>query len=183
MITAGTHKVESILSCFIGESPTKKTAYFCLELQLENGETIDWIAWLSDKDEKAIAAANRNVETLKRLGYLKPAIEEMANPKNEMTDLFGDPEDKVSIVVEIKEFTKGNGTTGERPEIKYVNVGESNSSNLTKFDHKTAVVKFKTLPFNGTLKKLLSGEKLPSKPKATPPPLETPGFVDADVPF
>lgn len=161
VLQAGTYKVEKILSAFIGESPEKKTAYFQLEFELENGETIDWVAWLSTATEKGLEAANRHIETLKKLGYKSDKISDMADEKKSIEDLFGAPEDEVKVVTEVE--TYGEHGQHERAIVKFVNVGEV--SGLTKFDHKQAVAKFKSLPFDGTLKKLKSGEKLPPRAK------------------
>lgn len=164
MLTAGTHKVTHIAGCFLGESPEKKTPYIQLEFVTETGESIDWIAWLSTATESGVAAANKHIETIKKLGYKSDKISDMADPSKSVEDLFGDAEDEINIVVEMEVFDTQNGSK-ERPIVKWVNVGFQ--SGLTKFDHKQAVVKFKSLPFDGVLKKLKSGEKLPPKAKAT----------------
>lgn len=162
VLQAGTYKVEKILSAYLGESPEKKTAYYQLEFQLENGTTIDFIAWLSTATEKGLAAANRHIETLKKLGYKSDKLSDMADEKKGIEDLFGPAEDEIKIVTEVE--TYGEHGQHERAIVKFVNVGEQSS--LTKFDHKQAVVKFKSLPFDSTLKKLKSGEKLPPREKA-----------------
>lgn len=162
MLQAGTYKALKVLSAYIGESPEKKTAYFEIEFELENGETISWIAWLSTATDKGIAAANRHVETLKKLGYKSDKLSDMADEKKSIEDLFGKPEDEVKLVIEVE--TYGDHGDKERSVVKFVNVGEM--SGLTKFDHKQAVAKFKSLPFDSTLKKLKAGEKLPPREKA-----------------
>lgn len=159
---AGTHTATKVLAAYLGESPEKKTPYFEIEFELKDGTSIGWVAWLSTASENAIAAANRHIQTLKKLGYKRDKLSDMADEKLGIEDLFGQPEDEIKLVIEMETYEAG-GETKERAIVKFVNIGYD--SGLTKFDHKQAVTKFKSLPFDGTLKKLKAGEKLPPAPK------------------
>lgn len=173
MLTAGTYVAKKIVSAFIGESPEKKTPYFSVEFEVDNGqggvEYLEWVAWLSQAGDKAIAATNRHLKTLVDLGFKGDKLSDLADEKKGIEDLFGPASDEIKLVVEVVNY--GENNQHEKNEVKFVNVG--NQSNLTKFDHKTAVTKFKSLPFDGTLKKLRSGEKVVTKAEKKDPPADT----------
>jgi len=77
-------------------------------------ERLNWVAWLSDK------AIDNSLKTLVEvLGY-------NGNDSVDANGMLTDPnalvwDREVSLVVEIEDYTKQDGTTGQSPKIKWVN--------------------------------------------------------------
>lgn len=152
MIAEGTYSAK-VIGCFTGESSEKKTPFYGIEFQTVNGETIYWMAYLTDtsfvKDGEETTPAKENMKTLVKLGFKGRSIADLSDASKPIDELFNDVEG-IKIVVEHEEFDKEDGTTGTSAKVKYVNIGYGPA----KFDHKQAVVKFKSLGLDGELLKL-----------------------------
>lgn len=179
MLSEGTHKVK-IVGCFTGESTEKQTPYYGIEFETKEGETINWIAYLSNsnftKDGKETTLAKENMKTLLKLGFQGRSISDLSDTSKSVNELFSDVQE-ISVVVEHEEYTKQNGDIGTTAKVKWVNVGYGPQ----KFDHKQAVVKFKSLNLDGDLL-ALKKEFGVKTAKQESKPVE-PEFNSEDIPF
>jgi hypothetical protein len=188
MIAEGSHSVRRIIAAFTGESAEKKTPYYGVEFETVDGETIFWIAYLTDstfvKDGKETTLAKENMKTLVKLGFAGRSLADLSDTNKDVEDLFNVVEG-IKIVVEHEEFDKEDGTTGTSAKVKFVNIGYGPA----KFDHKQAVVKFKSLGLDGELLKLQKelGTNKGSSKKKDEKQEDTSGsdsdFTADDIPF
>ena len=169
---AGNHKVK-IIGCFLGLSKEKKTKYFGIEFENDEGKTIENLFYLTE------ATQDRNMDKLLELGYQSKDIVDMANPKLSIDDLFDQP-DGIELVIE-DEFYQGNDDTiRSRPIVKWVNVGFSGHD---KLDLGGAVNAFSGSAFNGILMQKRSGKKTVKKEVAKKPEVQIEEIITDDHPF
>lgn len=167
MISEGNHKVK-VVGCFTGESAEKKTPYYGIEFETKDGESINWLAYLTDtsfmKGGKETTMKKENMKTLVQLGFCGRSLADLSNTEKKISELFNEV-DGINILVEHEEYT--NEETGEvktAAKVKFVNVGYGPN----KFDHKQAVVKFKSLGLDGELLKLQKELGVKSTKKSEP---------------
>lgn len=178
MLTAGTYKAKKITDFFMAESKEKKTPFFGITFELENNEKATWTVYLHEEfsSDKQKEMAEKNMETLVLLGYKGTRIAELADDTLEVSDLFDDFYDDVNIVIEMESYEK-DGQTKQTPKIKWVNVGPGNG--FTKIDKKQAVVKTKSMIYDGAM--ALARKSAPKK--AEKKPVESKDFTDSEIPF
>ncbi len=171
----GVNKNVKIISCYIGESKEKKTPFFGLEFQNDEGETIEKDFYLTEKTQE------KNLELLIDAGYKGKSLADMADPKFSVSDLFGAPKDELSVTVIDEPYTDSEGNEQTRKAVQWFNVGYKGK---TKADHQSAKLIFKNSSFDGLLSKIKKGEVKPSasKPKESMQ-ADPPGVDESDVPF
>ena len=166
---AGTHKNVKIVGCFTGESKEKKTPYYGIEFENQQGESIEHVFYLSEKTKE------RNVDTLIQMGFRAKKISDLSNPKMTIPEIFGEPLDEISLVVVDEEYTNKEGEVKTKQVVQWVNVG--NLGGASKVDHPTAVKIFDSSSLQGLLASKRQG-------KPTPKPMNTEKLVDnEDLPF
>jgi len=145
----------------MGESSEKQTPYFGIEFELESGESIDHVFYLTDtkvkQGNKEVSLKDKQLETLLRMGFIASKITDIADESKSIDDLFGPITDPINLVVAHEEFTTDDGEIKKSAKVKYVNVGYK--SNITKFDHKQAVAKFSGLNLDGNMMSLRKNMK------------------------
>ena len=167
----GTHKVK-IIGCFLGLSKEKKTKYFGIEFENDEGETIEHLFYLTE------ATQDRNTDKLLELGYQSKNIVDMANPKLSIDDLFDQP-DNIELVIEEEFYQGSDGSTRSRPIVKWVNVGFSGHE---KLDLGAAINAFAGSAFDGMLMEKRSGKKTVKKEVVKKPEKQEEIITD-DHPF
>jgi hypothetical protein len=175
MLQAGIYKATRIKECFIAESKEKKTPYFGLVFELENNQEVTWSVYLSEtfSTEKAREMAEKNMETLALLGYKGSKLADMADDDLSIKDLFDDFYDEVAITIEMETYEK-DGKVKEIPKVKWVNVGVNGGH--IKLDKKQAVIKTKSLIYDGAF--LKAKKALPERKKPA-----APSFDNEEIPF
>ena len=178
MLTAGTYKAKRITDFFMAESKEKKTPFFGITFELENNEKATWTVYLHEDftSDKQKEMAEKNMETLVLLGYKGTRIAELADDTLEVSDLFDDFYDDVNIVIEMESYEK-DGKTKETPKVKWVNVGSGNG--FTKIDKKQAVVKTKSMIYDGSLAKSRKNAPTRAEKKTE----ESKDFTADEIPF
>jgi hypothetical protein len=176
MLQAGNYKATRIKECFIAESKEKKTPYFGIVFELENKEEATWTVYLAEnfQSDKQREMAEKNMETLAMLGYKGSRLADMADDALEISDLFDDFYDDVSITIEMEQYEK-DGVTKETPKVKWVNVGSKGGH--IKLDKKQAVVKTKSLIYDGAF--LKAKKALPERAEKK----KGNDFTESDIPF
>ena len=142
-----------------GQSKEKQTPFYVLDFEDEEGETIQYIAYLTEGTKE------RQLKVLAELGYQGKSLADMASDKP-VSDLFPELEEPVYVVVEEEEYTNNEGEIKKRKIAKWVNVGDKGG--VSKLDHKQAVIVCKALSFDGDLAQLRS--KISPKIKTTEAP-------------
>lgn len=132
-----------------GVSKEKQTPFYVLDFENEEGESIQYIAYLTDGTKE------RQLGVLADLGFQGKSLADMASDKA-VTELFPELEEPIYVVVEEEEYTNASGEIKQRKIAKWVNVGDRGGVN--KLDHKQAVVVCKSLSFDGDLQ-MLRGKK------------------------
>ena len=140
---AGKHKNVKIIGAFLGESKEKKTPYFGIEFQNQDGETIEHAFYLTEKTQ------DRQIETLAKMGYKGKSISDMANPKLKISDLFNAPVEPIELAVIEEEYTTEDGEIKTKTVVQWVNIGSKGG--LSKLDHGAAMVLFQSKAFDGLL--------------------------------
>ena len=166
MINEGTYKAK-IIGCFTGESKEKKTPYYGLEFELEDNQTIDFVAYLTENTYE------RQIQTLIDVGYVGKKMASLSNPELTIEDMFNDV-GPISLVIEHEEYTTDKGEIKKKAVIKWVNM----SGGPAKFDYEQSVKTFKGLSFDGHLMRMNKGAKK-VEPKALVPEV----IEDDDIPF
>ena len=174
-ISAGTYKAK-IVGAFVGESKEKKTPYYGLELELENGESIDSIHYLTEGTKE------RALKTLVDVGFKMNHIHDLADTSKSIGDLF-DSRDDISVVIELESYQDANGVDKQKPVVKWVNVG--GKGNVTKFDKAQAVRTFAGLTLDGDLARIKKGGYVPQQKAApaTAPAIDNPDYAPDQIPF
>ena len=168
MIAEGNYKCR-IVGCYLGESAEKKTPYFALELRLESGEQIDFVAWLTEKTTASHFTA------LVECGFLGTKLEDLANPKLTVPDLFESKE--VNAMVGHETYISKTGEEKVKAVVKFL--GDGNSG-LKRFTHEEAIVKFKSYSFNGELMSIMKNMGI----KKPAPKVEVvKDFEESELPF
>lgn len=180
MIEQGKHKVK-IASCFTGESSEKKTPYYGIEFEIVGTtQSIFWLAYLSDtefiKNGKKTTLKNENLLTLKAMGFKGRSLSDMSDDSKEVSDVFMDIKDDITIMVEHEEYTTNDGEIKTAAKVKYVNIG---SQGPARFDHEQARVKFKSV--DGDLLRIMNNGPKPQEAETKPETSES--FSSDDVPF
>jgi hypothetical protein len=160
----------------VGESKEKKTPYYVIGFENEEGESIDYIAYLTEN------TAERQLKVLADLGYKGKSLADMADTNKKVSDLFPALEEAIYVVVEEEGYTTDDGIQKTRKVAKWVNVGERGG--VSKLEHKQAVTVFKALSFDGDLARIRQGQAAPKaakKPDTKPAPNSD--FVADDIPF
>ena len=186
----GKHENVKIIGCGTGESGgDKKTPYFTLEFENQDGDSIESIHYLTEKTKA------RNLELLAKLGFKGKRLSDLSNPKFKISDLFGEADDVVSITVKEEQIIKNDEPQWKdeaqtvpkmRKIVEWVNVGEP--AGLSKFDHEQSVAKFKELPYDADLMDIMKNRKKAAPKAKTETKKEEPKqsedtFADDDVPF
>lgn len=179
---AGIHKDVKIVGSYTGMSPEKKTPFIAIEFENEEGESMDWVAWLTPKTDEKEGTAKRVLTTLVEIGFIGKSLADLSDPKKKMSDLFSAETpsgETIDLVVEDETYEDSEGNEKVKQIIKWVNVG--NQGGLSKFDHATAVTTFKSLSFDGDLIGIKKDIGKPKSKTATEkkPPKETTAPVDA----
>jgi hypothetical protein len=141
-----------IVDMGFGQSKEKQTPFYVLDFENEEGETIQYVAYLTD------ATKERQLGVLADLGYQGKSLADMASDKK-VSDLFPELEEPIFVVVEEEEYQNDKGELKKRSVAKWVNVG--NKGGVNKLDHKQAVVICKSLSFDGDLAQLRSKRPAP----------------------
>lgn len=183
MIDQGSHRVK-VVGCFTGESLEKKTPYFGVEFETvsDSPQSIYWTAYLTEskftkKDGKETTLKDENLKTLLALGFQGRSLSDLSDENKQVSDLFLDIADPINVVIEHEEYTTDDGEVKTSAKVKYVNIGYGGPK---RFDHKQAVVKFKSV--DGDLLRLKNNSP---KPEAAPKQEEVVNtdFVADDIPF
>jgi len=172
---AGTHKGVVIVEAFTGVSGVKNTPYYGIEFENDEGESIEYVAYLTDNTKE------RALGTLIDLNFLGKSIADLSDTKKSMSDLFGPTDEPISLVIEDESYQDKDGNTKIKQVVKWVNVG--NKGGISKADHATAITTFKSLSFDGDLMKMKKDGKKPAAKKAEKPKVEDSSFADSDIPF
>lgn len=153
---AGNHLNVKLIDAGLGESPEKKTPFIKVVFQNQENESITHYLWLSD------AARDRAIDTVIKLGFMGKKLSDLANSALTVDDLFGEPADRIDLVVEKEEYTNNDGEIKSRTVVKWVNIG---SGGMPEFNHEKAKSVFDGEVFDGLLreKRRLSGEPKPKK--------------------
>ena len=182
----GTFKAK-ISDAFMGVSKEKRTPYFCIMFKTEDGTEYPWQVYLHNNfsNEQAKEVAQKNIETVARLGFKGSRISDLA--EGTIDDLFAKIDDDIKIVVDEEKYEKkdkdgtvlldesGNPQFGTKFFVKFVNVG----TGYEKIDKKQAVVLTKSLPYDGWLAPAKKNNPIkPENQNKT-----TAGFTTDDIPF
>ncbi len=170
----GVHKGIKIIGCYIGESKEKKTPFFGLEFENDEGETIEKDFYLTEKTQE------NNIQLLMDAGYKGKSLADMADPKLSVSDLFGPAKDEMSVTVIEEPYTDGEGNEKTRIAVQWFNVGYKGK---TKADHQTAKQIFKNSSFDGLFAKMKKGEPGPKKAMEEKAKNVAENAVDDEVPF
>ena len=139
---AGIHRVK-VVGCFVGQPKEKKTHYFGIEFETENGESIEHAFYLTDKTK------DKNIDTLLGMGFVGKTIADMANPELSVRDLFVQPDEQLTITIIDEAYTNTLGENKIKKVVQWVNVGKP--FGLEKATHGQAVQMFASTIFDGLL--------------------------------
>lgn len=168
MLDAKNYKV-TIVGSFTGESAEKKTPYYGLELETACGEFIEYVAYLTDK------TAKRQLETLKKAGFVGNKLSDLSNDKLDMEELFNIIP-TLSATIEHEEYTNKDGEIKVKAVVKWLNDG---SFGAEKADHAKSVQIFANSKYDGMMKQMKNTVKT-KKEEAKPEGSE---IADEDLPF
>lgn len=170
----GVHKNVKIVGCYVGESQEKKTPFFGLEIQTEEG-TIEKDFFLTSTTQE------KSIQLLIDAGYKGKSLADMADPKLSIQDLFGESKDELNITVIDEEYTAKDGTSKTRQVVQWFNVGYGNQK--SKADLASAKVIFKNSSFDGLFAKMKKGEPGPKQERKNNDKKIAENAQDDDVPF
>jgi len=182
----GINKKIKIIGCSTGKSSEKKTPFFALEFQNEEGEVIEGTFYLSEKNKEGkdnVKNVKKTLQTLVNAGYLRKSLTDMSDPKLKLSDLFGEPTDEINITIKDASYPhKETGEMVEKQEVQYFNVGYGGG--LSKADHAESKMIFKNTKFDGFLSQLKKGDRpvIPAKPKESMQ-ADNQDFTSDDIPF
>ena len=148
---AGKYKVKRISDCFMGLSKEKKTPFYALTFELENGGSITHTEYLVSNEH-----SHKKMEQLLALGFIGSRLADLADEDMTVDMLFGKPDDDIYLTVELEAYEK-NGEIKYTPKVKWINIGEG----VNKIDKKTAMVVLKSMPFDGFLAVARKGRPAP----------------------
>ena len=146
----GENKKCKIIGCFVGESKEKKTPYYGIEFENQEGESIEHAFYLSDKTKE------KNIALLIEMGFVGKSFADLANPKFTVDQLFATIQDDINVVIDEEPYQRADGTTGLKKIVKWVNVG---SIGLSKADYATAVMIAKNNSFEGLIVEFRKNKK------------------------
>lgn len=170
----GVYKKVKIIGCYIGESQEKKTPYFGLEIQTDEG-TIEKDFYLTPNTQE------KNIQILLDAGYKGKSLTDMADPKLSIDDLFGIPKDELNITVAEESYDDKEGNPKTRMVVQWFNVGYGGQK--SKADHAGAKMIFKNTSFDGLFAKMKKGEPGPRKEKEVKDKHIEENAHSDDVPF
>ena len=174
---AGNHLGVKLIDVGLGESPEKKTPFIKVVFENEQKEKITHYLWLSD------ATRDRSIDTLIKLGFMGKKFSDLANSNLTVDDLFGEPANRIDLVVEKEEYTLESGEIKSRSVVKWINIG---SGGMPEFDHEKAKSVFDGEVFDGLLRerRRVSGAVKPKKEVANKAEDTQKADINAnDIPF
>jgi hypothetical protein len=154
---AGIQKNVVIVGSFTGVSGVKKTPYYGIEFENEEGESIEYVAYLTELTKE------RALGTLIELNFLGKSLADLSDTKKTMAELFGPTEEPISLTIEDEVYQDKEGNDRVKQVVKWVNVG--NKGGVSKADHATAIATFKSMSFDGDLMRIKKDGKKPAPKK------------------
>lgn len=182
MLQEGKHKVE-IIGSFTGESSEKKTPYIGVELETEDGEFIEWVGYMSDKEftkqnGEISTMTKENLKTLLQIGFQGKKIADLSNADLSITDLFA-VNPKLTVTIKHEDYENAAGEIKKKPVVHYFDVGFG----VEKADHKKSVQIFKSGNYDSVFNGLKGKYQKKAAPVADSKPESTEGHADEDIPF
>ena len=173
VFTPGLYKGK-ITACNIKVVGEKETTVVEIEFQVIGVGRVRWNGWFSSKvNEKTKKTYTQLViQNIAKLGFAGKDIEEMADPKRNIDDLF-DTDREWDVDVDWQEDRDGNRTKYKR--ISRIMFGGDSRSEENKFD---VIKKFKGMNLRGELLKAREESKVEPTNRS-----DSSSFKSDDVPF
>lgn len=155
---SGNHLNVKLIDAGLGQSPEKETPFIKLVFKNQENENITHYLWLTQKTKE------KSIDDLTKLGFLGNKISDIANDKLDFDDIFGEPMDRVDLVIESESYRTKDGEEKTRQKVKWLNIG---SGGMAEFNHEQAQKVFDGEIFDGLLreKKRILGEVKKKEPK------------------